>query len=188
MPKLHILISSTRPGRKGPLVAEWVNRYATEHGGFDVELVDLKEMGLPLFDEPHHPMTKQYENEHTKRWSAKVAEADAFVFVTPEYDYSTPPSLLNALVYLFHEWQYKPVAFVSYGGISGGLRALQSTKLTVTALKMVPIVEAVNIPFFTSHIEGNVFNATENHERSAKSMLDELARWAGALRPLRSDV
>src|SRR6185295_5597150 len=93
---------------------------ATKHGKLDAELVDLRDYALPLFDEPKHPRFGQYEHEHTKRWSAKVKEADAFVFVTAEYNYGMPPSLLNALTYLSAEWAYKAAAFVSYGGVSGG--------------------------------------------------------------------
>ncbi len=186
MPKLHVVIASTRPGRKGPAVADWVHELATRHSGFDVELVDLSEFNLPVYDEPQHPMLGNYQHEHTKRWSAKVSEADAFVFVTPEYDFGTAPSLQNALVFLYNEWNYKAVAFVSYGGISGGLRAVQMTKQTVAALKMVPLVEAVSLPFFGTQIEDGVFKASENQEVAGMKMLDELARWTAALGQLRT--
>src|SRR5690606_31558155 len=147
MPKLQIIIASTRPGRQGPAVAKWFTDAAERHGAFEVELVDLAEVNLPLLDEPNHPRLKEYEHEHTIAWSRKIDEADAFVFVTPEYNSSSPPALVNALNYLYQEWNYNPVGFVSYGGISGGLRSVQMTKNIVTTLKMVPIVEAVSIPF-----------------------------------------
>jgi NAD(P)H-dependent FMN reductase len=188
MPKLHIIIASTRPGRVGPAVARWFHQFALGHGTFEVELVDLAEVGLPLLDEPAHPRLRQYQHEHTKRWSASVEAADVFVFVTPEYNYGPPPSLVNALDYLYAEWNYKPVGFVSYGGISGGIRSVQMTKQIVTTLKMVPLVEAVPIPFVGQHLDGNtgVFQPTENHQKAAGEMLDELLRWAEALKPLRS--
>src|ERR1700761_4265801 len=107
----------------------------------------------PLPHEPRHPRFPQYEHEHTKRWSATVTRADAFVFVTPEYDHGPPASLVNALQYLQKEWAYKPVAFVSYGGVSGGTRAVNGIKVTVVSLKMMPIFEAVSIPFFTAFID-----------------------------------
>jgi NAD(P)H-dependent FMN reductase len=140
-----------------------------------------------LFDEPRHPRLRQYEHEHTKRWSASVDQADAFVFVTPEYNYSTPPSLVNALDFLSQEWAYKPVGFVSYGGISAGLRAVQMTKQTISALRMVAVTEAVSIPFFAQHInEGGGFDPPAVQAQAAVAMLDELLKWAEALQPMRA--
>ncbi len=186
MPKLHVLVCSTRPGRIGPSIAHWFAERARAHGGFDVEIVDLAEVALPIFDEPKHPRLGQYEHEHTKRWSAKVREADAFVFVCPEYNYGAPPALVNALDYLFTEWKYKPVGFVSYGGISGGLRSVQMIKQFVTTLSMMPLPDGVTLPFAMKQIEGGVFAAIESQEKSAGVMLDELVRWAGALATLRA--
>ena len=120
MPLLQILTVSTRPGRKGPAVAAWFERQARQHGKFAIETVDLAELRLPLFDEPEHPRLKKYQHEHTKGWSAQVDRADAFVFVTPEYDYFAPASLVNAVQTVMREWFYKPAGVVSYGGISGG--------------------------------------------------------------------
>jgi NAD(P)H-dependent FMN reductase len=123
--KLNVIIGSTRPGRAGPVIGQWLKQAATEHGKFDVELVDLADFGLPLLDEAAHPMAQQYANEPTKRWSASVASADAFVFLTPEYDYFPPASLVNAVQVLLKEWSYKPAGVMSYAGVSGGLRAAQ---------------------------------------------------------------
>ena len=109
-------------------------------------------MGLPLFDEPKHPRLQQYAHQHTKDWSASVSRADAFVFVTPEYNHSFPASLKNALDYLSMEWADKPVGLASYGGVSAGLRAATALKPILAALRMVPVVEAVSVPFFTEHI------------------------------------
>jgi NAD(P)H-dependent FMN reductase len=105
--------------------------------------------------------------------------------VTPEYNYSTPPALVNALDTVYHEWTYKPVGFVTYGGISGGLRAMQMTRMMVTGFKMMPMVEAVNIPFFTQFVQDGMFKANETHEKSVSPMLDELFRWSEALKTLR---
>jgi NAD(P)H-dependent FMN reductase len=106
LPRLQIVIASTRPGRVGPVIAQWFHGFATKHGQYDPQLVDLAELGLPLYDEPNHPMRRQYTKEHTKAFSALVKAADATVFVSPEYNYSPPPSLVNAIDYLFWEWQY----------------------------------------------------------------------------------
>lgn len=184
--KLHTIIASTRPGRVGPSVARWFNDFAGKHGAFDASLVDLADFKLPIFDEPDHPVRQNYQHEHTKRWAASVAAADAVVFVTPEYNYTPPPSLLNALSYLSKEWNYKPAGFVSYGGVSGGLRAVQATRLIVTTTKMMPVPEGVPIPNVFGQLDENKnFKSNELIDASAKAMLDEMARWANALTPLR---
>jgi NAD(P)H-dependent FMN reductase len=182
-----VLVTSTRPGRIGPAIGAWMFEQAKTEGEFEVELVDLKDFELPVFDEPSHPRFKKYEHEHTKRWSDKVSEADAFVFVTPEYDFGTPAPLMNALQYLFTEWHYKPVAFASYGGVSGGLRGVQMTKQVVTAMKMAPIVEAVTIAMASQQIdkETKVFLPTEMNNKAAQAMVKELHRWATAMKTLR---
>jgi NAD(P)H-dependent FMN reductase len=182
------VIASVREGRVGLPVSEWFIERARQHARFDVTVVDLKEWDLPVFAERYHPRLRQYESDKQKAWSAAVAGLDAFVFVTPEYNYGTAPALLNALDYLYVEWNYKAAAFVSYGGISGGLRAVQMTKQTLGALKMVPIVEAVTIPFVAQAIdrESGAFKATEQHDKAAAAMLDELLRWTTALASLRT--
>ena len=187
MLNLHILIASTRPGRKGPAVGAWMQQAALAHGAFNVELVELASFNLPVYDEAEHPRLRKYAREHTKRWSATIERADAFVFVTPEYDFSAPASLVNALQYLYHEWTYKPVGFASYGGDAGGVRSVQVTKQLVTTLKMVPLVEAVALPLFAQQIdvETGVFSPGEKADTSAKAMLDELHRWAVALQRMR---
>lgn len=184
--KLHVVVASTRPGRAGEPVGKWFADFARQNSDFDVKLVDLAEVNLPMYDEPVHPIMQQYKHEHTKRWSESVSSADAFVFVTPEYNYSPPPSLVNALDYLYLEWNYKPCGFVSYGGVSGGLRSAQGAKLVVTTLRMMPLPEGVMIPFVQKQIsEDGVFSSNEPIDQSAKTMLDELNRWATALKPMR---
>jgi NAD(P)H-dependent FMN reductase len=186
MPTLQIVVASTRPGRKGPAIAAWFHQLARAHGGFEAQLVDLAEVNLPLLDEPAHPRLRQYAHEHTKRWSALVDSADAFVLVMPEYNFGVPAPLVNALDYLYHEWAYKPVGFLSYGGQSGGLRAAQMTKLLVTALRMMPVPETVAVPFFNQHFdEAGAFRGTDAMTKAAHAMLDELRRWSDALLPLR---
>lgn len=184
-PRLHIIIASTRPGRLGAAVGEWFVGQARAHGAFDVAVVDLKAMALPIYDEPHHPRLRTYEHEHTRRWSQSVGAADAFVFVTPEYNYGPSPALLNALNYVYVEWNYKPAAFVSYGGISGGIRAVQMTKLILTTLKMVPVLEQVTIPMIGEKVRDGVFQAADVHVQAAGGLLNELQRWTEALTPMR---
>lgn len=184
--KLHTIVCSTRPNRIGPAIGRWFHGVAQAHGGFEAELVDLADFNLPVFDEPHHPRLKNYQHDHTKAWSASVAAADAFVFVTPEYNYAPPPSFVNAVDYLFSEWNHKPASFVSYGGASGGLRAVQMEKLILTTVKVMPIPEGVALPMAGLSINAETgFTATDAQAAAAKAALDELARWARALKGLR---
>jgi NAD(P)H-dependent FMN reductase len=185
---LGVVVASTREGRVGLPVADWFVKEAQAHGGFHVVLLDLKAINLPMLSEPNHPRLRRYEQDSTRRWSATVDPIDAFVIVTPEYNYSAPPALVNAIDHLSAEWHYKPVGLVSYGGISGGLRAAQTIKLLLTTMKMVPLFEAVVIPFVTRAIdtETGAFVAEDVQARAAATMLDELVRWTTALAVLRA--
>jgi len=151
-----------------------------------VDVVDLAELGLPFMDEPNHPRLRRYEHDHTRTWSARIEAADAFVVVTPEYNYGMPAILKNALDYLHHEWAYKPVAFVSYGGVSAGTRSVQMAKQVVSTLRMFPLPEAVAIPFVQQFLDDESrLVPNEVMEGAAKAVLDELVRVEQALRPLR---
>lgn len=187
MAHLAIIIGSTRPGRAGKPVAEWFSRHAGRHPSFDpVDLVDLAEVGLPLLDEPNHPRMRAYTQEHTKRWSARIDAAAAVVFVTPEYNYGMPATIKNALDFLFHEWRFKPAGIVSYGGVSAGTRSAQMLKQVLSAFDMPVVSNAVSIPFIARHRnDDGSLDANDSMDRAAHSMLEELARWEQALRPMR---
>ena len=188
MLNLKIISSTVRPGRKGPLVANWVAERARQHGGFAVEVLDLGELNLPLMNEAAHPRLQQYEHAHTKNWSAKIAEADAFVFVTAEYDYNYPAPLRNALEYLVHEWAYKAAGLVSYGGVSAGTRAVNALKADLSTFRMVPIMDMVNFPMFTQFItEQGAFKPNEVSEKAATAMFTELVRWAKGLKLIKEN-
>lgn len=188
MYNLKIIIASTRPGRKGISVANWFIEIAKKDTNFEVEVLDLEKINLPFLDEPQHPRLQEYTQEHTKEWSKKIDAADAFVFVFPEYNFSMPPTLSNAIDFLFKEWHYKPVGLVSYGGVSGGLRAAQMSKLQITTVKMMPITEAVSIPFFEKHIDENGnFISYEMADQSANVLLKELLKWTIALKTMRQN-
>ncbi len=186
MIKLLVVLSSVRPGRVGEPVANWFVPIAEADDRFEVELADLLELDLPFMDEPAMPGRREYTKEHTKRWSAIVDRADAFVFVTPEYNSTPAPALKNAIDFLYHEWSYKPASFVSYGGVWAGARAVQAIKPTLTQLSVMPIPEMVPIPGVSGQLddEGN-FQPTPVHEKGAGRMLDALAKWSGALKTLR---
>ena len=184
--KLQTIICSTRPGRVGPSIGRWFDQHASEQGGFQSELVDLADFNLPVFDEPNHPRMQKYEHDHTKAWSASVASADAYVFVIPEYNFCPPPAFVNALNYVYNEWNYKPCGFVSYGGVSGGLRSAQNAKQMVTTLKMMPMVESVMIQMPWEQLDDDRnFIPADPHTASASAMLEEMHKWAQALRTMR---
>jgi NAD(P)H-dependent FMN reductase len=186
-PVLQIIIGSTRPTRVGGKVGRWFYQATVEHGGFDVEIVDLAEVDLPIFNEPKHPRFGEYEYQHTKDWSATISRADAYVFVIPEYNHGVNAATKNAIDYLHKEWAYKPVGFVSYGGVAAGTRAMQMVKQSMVALRMTPVFEAVNIPFVHQFLtDDGVFVPNEVLESAVKPMLDEIARVDEALRPLRT--
>jgi NAD(P)H-dependent FMN reductase len=184
-----IVVASTRPGRGGEAVARWFIERATEHDAFDLQVVDLAELKLPPLDEPNHPRLRQYTQRHTRDWSEQVGAADAFVFVTPEYNHGYPASLKLAIDYLHHEWRYKPVGFVSYGGVAAGTRSVEQLQQVVTAVRLIPLIEQVNIPFYQQFIdEDGVVQANEVMEQAAEALLDQLLRLEATLRPLREEV
>ena len=183
-PTLSIVIGSTRPGRVGPKFAAWFRSRAISQGGFEVELVDLAQLKLPFLDEPAMPRLHQYVHQHTIDWSHTVERSDAFVFVTPEYNFGYSAVLKNAIDYLALEWADKAVGFLSYGGVAAGTRAVQQLKQVVTALKMVPVAESVNLPFFTQFIdESGAVRPSDQMNSSADAMLNELARITALIRP-----
>ncbi|MET7878353.1 bifunctional NAD(P)H-dependent oxidoreductase/GNAT family N-acetyltransferase [Micromonospora profundi] len=190
-PPLHVqvIVASTRPGRLGPAIADWFVQAtlpAATAGAVTLDVADLADIGLPLLDEPEHPSSGVYEHEHTRAWSRRVAAADAFVVVTPEYNYAMPAALKNAFDFLYHEWAWKPVAFVSYGNTSAGTRSVQMAKQVVTTLKMMPIGATVALRIAESTRDGQVLQS-EGLDETARRMLLELTRVASAMRPLRTE-
>lgn len=183
--KLGVITVSTREGRVGGAVSEWFCGFAKEQSEFEIVPIDLKEVNLPVLDEPKHPLMHDYQFEHTKLWSTLVEPLDAIVFVTPEYDYFVPGALVNAIDYLSTEWSYKPAGFVGYGGISGGLRSIQAAKPLLTSVKIMPIPESVSFHFVQNNIKDGVLTPERMHEDMSRIMLTELDKWATALRPLR---
>ncbi len=189
-PVLRVIIGSTRPTRIGPAIAAWVAETARASGRFDVRVTDLVELGLPMFDEPEHPHLGRYANAHTLAWSDEIRASDAFILVFPEYNNGYPGSLKNAIDFLSGEWAYKPVSMVSYGGLSGGVRAATTLLPVLTALKMLTIAGSVPIHHVSSLMEGEgagrVFHPEERHQQSLERVIAELARLtplAAALRP-----
>ncbi|MFF8024979.1 NADPH-dependent FMN reductase [Streptomyces sp. NPDC007896] len=186
MPTLKVIIASTRPGRAGLPIGTWITEVARKHAGFDtVEVLDLAEIGLPLMNEPNHPRLRQYQFPHTLAWSRQVDSADAFVVVAPEYNFSISAPLKNAFDYLSAEWAYKTMGLVTYGGISGGMRAGQAIRGISGALRVTVATESVALPMVFPQIKDGVFTPAEGNLLAATAMLDELVTLDRGLSPLR---
>ncbi|MCO1658958.1 NAD(P)H-dependent oxidoreductase [Pseudonocardia sp. S2-4] len=185
-----MVIGSVREGRFGPAVASWFAEQAAAHGGFDVEVVDLADVELPLALPAAPP---KYAGDSYPRpagmaaLTAQLTAADAFVLVTPEYNHSYPASLKAAIDWHFAQWTAKPVAFVSYGGAAGGRHAVLHLENVLTELHAVTVQSGLAFPnYFLNWADGrpNDAEATGN----AKAVLDQLSWWAGALRKARAEV
>lgn len=186
--RLHIIIASTRPGRVGTTVAAWFAAQVPADLGFEVEVVDLADFNLPLLDEPEHPAARAYVHDHTRRWSASVDAADAFVLVMPEYNAGFSAPLKNALDYLYSEWHHKPVGFVSYGMTSMGMRAVEMIKPVLTSLRMMPVSEAVSIPLRSRLNEDGELVPDEVMDAAARRLLSELLAMTDTLISARSST
>lgn len=184
-PLLQVIIGSTRPERVGDAIAQWFLGRTRTHGAFDVELVDLAEVNLPLLDEPKQPSEGDYQLEHTRRWSATVERADAFVFVVPEYNHSYNAATKNALDFLYREWRYKSAGLVCYGGGAHGTRAAQHLKPVLNSLRLVHAGDVAIGLNADSFVDGE-FPATPRLDHAAMVLLDELATLTAALGPLRN--
>lgn len=183
--KILIVTASTRPTRIGHHYAQWFAQRAGNHEAFEVQSVDLRELNLPLMDEPCHPRFGDYQHEHTKNWAATVAGADAVVFVMPEYNFAFTAPLKNAIDYLFKEWNDKPVGFVSYGGASGGLRAVNSLTPVMFALNMKTVHPVVAIPFAMRYVKDGTLELPESFDETADALVAALA---DAIGPFEADT
>jgi len=183
--KIGIILGSTRPGRNGKAVADWVLDKAQARIGADYDLIDLADHPLPHMDEPMSPMLGQYAGEHTKAWAATIAPYDGYVFVTPEYNHSTSGVLKNAIDYLYAEWTNKAAAFVSYGSV-GGARAVEHLRLICSELQIAHVRQQLSFSMFTDFENFFTFRPVAAiHDDAATVMFDQLEAWAGALKPLR---
>ena len=180
-----IVVGSVRPGRVGLPIAEWVRSRVEATSDLTVDFVDLAELALPFMDEPNHPILQQYTKQHTIDWAARVAAADAFIFVTPEYNHSFSPALKNAIDFLNKEWWRKPYGVVSYGGISGGTRGISALEPVLVQLGMLRASAEVELPFVATQVDDGVFTANERQQAILDKQLVELAGMAEALKPLR---
>ena len=184
MTRIGIILGSTRPNRNGEQVAKWVYETAALRSDADFELVDLRDYPLPHLDEPLPPSMGQYQNDHTKEWSDKIASFDGFVIVTPEYNHSTSGVLKNAIDYLYAEWNNKAVGFVSYGAV-GGARAAEQLRLISGELQMADVRQQVALSLLTDFENNSVFKPSAYHVAALNTLLDQVVAWSSALAPLR---
>src|ERR1700712_5889716 len=161
--KIAVILGSTRPGRNGAGVAEWVLGRAGSREGADYELIDLADFPLPLLDEAMPPSMGRYAGEHTRRWAETVAKYDGFVFVTPEYNHSTSGVLKNAIDYLYREWNNKAAAFVSYGSLSGA-RAVEHLRAIASELQLAHVRQQVGFSLATDFENYSTFTPGPPHE------------------------
>ena len=182
-----IIVGSVRPGRVGLPIAEWVRGEAEKTGKFEIDFVDLADLALPFMDEPAHPRAQQYTHKHTLDWSARVAAAEAFIFVTPEYNYSYSPALKNAIDFLNLEWWRKPLGFVSYGGVSSGTRGVAALMPVTGALGLVRVGANVELTFGGKQVVDGVFQPQEKETAIIARELDEIEALAQVLTPSRSN-
>jgi NAD(P)H-dependent FMN reductase len=183
-----IVVGSVRPGRVGLPIANWVRAEARKTGRFEIDFVDLADLALPFMDEPNHPILRQYTQQHTRDWSARVDAAEAFVFVTPEYNYSFSPALKNALDFLNKEWWRKPLGFVSYGGVSGGTRGVAAIMSITASLGLVRVGANVELNFGGKQVVDGVFRPQEKETAILAKELAEIDNLAGFLTPARASL
>lgn len=179
--RVMVVVGSVREGRVGRRIADWVVERLRTEPDVELDLVDLRELALPMMDEPEHPRLQRYRGAHTIAWSERVDAADAVVLVIPEYNHSYTAPVKNALDYLVVEWAEKPVAMVAYGGLAGGARAVVALEPVLTNLGLVPVRANVEIAWVGEHLVEGRFVATDRHERALDLTVAGLRHWHGRL-------
>jgi len=182
--KIGIILGSTRPGRRGDQVAQWVLEQASQRDSATYDLVDLADFNLPHLDEAASASQGKYANDHTKTWAAAIAQYDGFVFVTPEYNHSTSGALKNAIDFLYAEWTNKAAGFVSYG-VAGGTRAVEHLRLIVGELQIADVRQQVAVSLLTDFEGYTTLKPLPHLEPGLNTMLDQVESWAGALQTVR---
>ena len=191
MTTISVIVGSTRQGRFSEKPAQWILQHLRKRDGVEVKLLDLRDFPMPFFDQPLTPAMpgrKPYENEVVKCWTAEIASADGFVFVTPEYNYGTSAVLKNAIDWVYPEWNRKAAAFVSYGSALGA-RAVQQLRESMIEVQIAPIRSSVHIPVATlwAHYKGgDVDKGLAELGAQAQTMIDDLLWWTTALKTARS--
>ncbi len=187
---IKVIAGSTREGRFSDKAAMWIAGEIKKQEGVAVEVLDLRDYDMPFFNEPMSPSFKQepYKNEAVARFTKKIEGSDAFVMVTPEYNHGTSGVLKNALDWVYPEWNNKPVAFVSYGGV-GGARAVEQLRLNAIELQMAPIRNSVHIPgeqyFQVLFGKMDAKELFASVSEQAEALITQLLWWTRALKNAR---
>ena len=185
MTAIAVILGSTRPGCNGDAVAQWVHTLATRRTDATFDLVDLRDVGLPMLDEVVPPSLGQYAHEHTRRWASTIGRYDGFVFVTPEYNHSTSAALKNAIDFLYAEWTNKAAGFVGYG-LQGGLRAVEHLRQVMGELQVADVQAQVSLDIHSDFEDHTRFDPRPHHEQALHTMLDQLVAWSRAMRSVRA--
>jgi len=188
--KVKVIAGSTREGRFSDKAAAWIAEEIKKQDGVEVEVLDLRDYEMPFFNETVSPLykTEPFKNEAVARFTNKIAEGDAFVMVTPEYNHGTSAVLKNAIDWVCQEWAKKPVAFVSYGSV-GGARAIEHLVSYAFVLQMAPVKDAVLIPgeryFPVLFGQAKAEELFASLSEQAKTMSAQLLWWGRALKNAR---
>ncbi|GAA2399152.1 FMN reductase [Catellatospora methionotrophica] len=194
MSKLLVIVGSVRPNRAADLVTPWVVSRAREHGGFEVEVADLRDWPLPIFAEHMGSIgdisDPTYSDPVVRAWNKKIKESDAFLVVTPEYNHSIPGGLKNAIdsVWLSFGFRNKPVGTVGYSnGISGAIRAIEHLAHVFVETETVALRNTVVLPFVNAAFDAAGAPVNPAADVSMKIMLDDLAWWSRILDRARAE-
>ncbi|MES2611852.1 MAG: NAD(P)H-dependent oxidoreductase [Pseudomonadota bacterium] len=190
LPRIGIVIGSTREGRFADKPAQWFHGIASQRTDIAAELIDLRDYPMPFFDEALSPAWAPVKNEAAQRWAAKLATLDGLVVITAEYNHGPTAVLKNAFDYAYKEFARKPIGFVGYGGV-GAARAVEQLRLVATELQMAPVRNAVHmgmVEFLGVWQQGKSFEDFPHLAQSAKGLLDDMAWWAKALKTAREAV
>jgi NAD(P)H-dependent FMN reductase len=189
--KLMVIFGSSRQGRKGEVVANWVKNHAQQDSRLEVDYVDCRDLNLPFFDEPLSPFSMkrqgvEYTHPEGRAWADRVGKVDGAIIITPEYNHGYPAVLKNALDWVGPEWNYKPVGFVSYGGVSGGSRVVEQLRTVTIELGLVQVANPIHFPFFEHAFDENGQPVRPDYNDKLKSMFDELTKLHDLLVHLRT--
>lgn len=183
--KIAVIVGSTRKGRFGRVVADWFVGEAQQRDDMEFDVIDLAEVDLPA---TLPDFTDEQEPEAVQTLAPRLAAADGFVLVTPEYNHSYPASLKTAIDWYLKEWQAKPFAFVSYGGVSGGLRSVEHLRPVLSEVHATSIRDTVSFHGAWERFDENGQpRDPDGCNTAAKSLLDQLSWWATALRTARNE-
>jgi NAD(P)H-dependent FMN reductase len=191
MLNLKILTGSVRPGRFNIQPAKWILEIAKkrENENLKFELIDIAELNLPYLDEPKSPKELNYTKPHTIAWAKTIDESDGFIFVTPEYNHGVSPALKNAIDFLWHEWNYKPISYISYGAEAGGARSVEHLRASAGETKMYDLRDnLVIVNYWENMDENGNYKFTEKQEQFANRMLDELIFWSEKMKAAREEL